>query len=207
LQVDVPGLRPRRAKPRRGIGDVQGRLNGGGAFDVDLAGVREAAAPVHRQRVGRRDVPVADRKSVAVGAAVGQRPADRQARAASAANAIAVELQRAAAGDRDVSADRLSYPGVLDCEKPARDGDRRYADCGVAAYELRFPAVDDDCGAGAGVARGGPVAAVVGLPIGVGTIPGARRHDALLRRISIFFRFSRIDLTLPEKQTKSISDK
>ena len=53
LQIDVPGLRPRRAEPRRRIGDVQGRLDGGAALDVDLAGVGEPAGPVHRQSVGR----------------------------------------------------------------------------------------------------------------------------------------------------------
>ena len=35
-RIDLPGLRPRRAEPRRRVGDVQGRLDGRAAFDVDL---------------------------------------------------------------------------------------------------------------------------------------------------------------------------
>ena len=79
-RIDVPGLRPRRAESGRRIGDVQGRLDGRAAFDVDLAGVGEPAGPVHRQSVGRTDAAVADDDAVAVGAAVGQIAADREAR-------------------------------------------------------------------------------------------------------------------------------
>ena len=57
------------------------------------AGVGEPARPFHRQSVGRRDAGVADVDAVAVGAVVGQLPADRQAGAAGAADVVPVEPQ------------------------------------------------------------------------------------------------------------------
>ena len=58
LQEDRPGLHPRRAEPRRRIGDVQGRLDGGAALDVDLAGALESPPVPFTVSVSAEVMPV-----------------------------------------------------------------------------------------------------------------------------------------------------
>jgi hypothetical protein len=138
FEQDRPGLLPRRAEPRRVVRNVQGRLDGCAALDVDLAGVAigQPARPVHRQSVGRRDARVADIDAFATGAAVGQRPADRHAAAASAADIAPVESDLAAAGDRNVSTHRVTEGSWIERSPPVMEIDATL----IAASPLRSSA-------------------------------------------------------------------